>query len=274
MRPPHVVAWLRDIDPGVSWPAPSTAGAILGAGLVQRRRRRRRASPWSEPFAHAIVPNDVWCIDFKGWFRPATGHASIPSPCKGAGAPHRPGDAARVSAGRPPPGSGPTTRSAWAPLTPLRPSPSAFRDTPERASRAPPPHPQDSANGDGGEHRRLQQRATPRGPGTAGRLYTPSGPIPHASAPDYGAEVAPSAPNGEIKWKGDRVYVSAPSGRAHRPRPATSAPGRYSAPSSLASSTTTRAGSTRPRYTCYLCPRSSYPCARSHTGEAGAARPC
>ena len=33
----------------------------------------RRASPWNEPFAHAIVPNDVWCIDFKGWFRTGDG---------------------------------------------------------------------------------------------------------------------------------------------------------------------------------------------------------
>ena len=55
--PKKLVAWLRDIDPGVSWPAPSTAGAILDrAGLVQRRRRRRRASPWNEPFAHATHP--------------------------------------------------------------------------------------------------------------------------------------------------------------------------------------------------------------------------
>ena len=72
--PKKLVAWLRDIDPGVSWPAPSTAGAILDrAGLVQRRRRRRRASPWSEPFAHATRPNDVWSIDFKGWFRTGDG---------------------------------------------------------------------------------------------------------------------------------------------------------------------------------------------------------
>ena len=42
-------------------------------GLVQRRRQRRRAKPWNEPFAHAIVPNDVWCIDFKGWFRTGDG---------------------------------------------------------------------------------------------------------------------------------------------------------------------------------------------------------
>ena len=72
--PKKLIAWLQDLDPGVPWPAPSTAGAVLDrAGLVQRRRRRRRASPWNEPFAHAIVPNDVWCIDFKGWFRTGDG---------------------------------------------------------------------------------------------------------------------------------------------------------------------------------------------------------
>ena len=62
------------MEPDALWPAPSTAGGILDrAGLVQRRRRRRRASPWSEPFAHATHPNDVWSIDFKGWFRTGDG---------------------------------------------------------------------------------------------------------------------------------------------------------------------------------------------------------
>ena len=95
----------------------------------------RRASPWNEPFAHAIVPNDVWCIASKAGSAPATGRASIPSPCRtrplatsspatGWSAPRgRPGDAARVSARLPstasPRSSGPTTArpspaSAWA----------------------------------------------------------------------------------------------------------------------------------------------------------------
>ena len=56
------------------WPAPSTASGILDrAGLVKRRKRRRRSSPWDEPFAHARRPNDVWSIDFKGWFRTGDG---------------------------------------------------------------------------------------------------------------------------------------------------------------------------------------------------------
>ena len=40
---------------------------------MQRRKRRRHGAPWSEPFAAAEHPNDVWSIDFKGWFRTADG---------------------------------------------------------------------------------------------------------------------------------------------------------------------------------------------------------
>ncbi len=72
--PKKLVAWLRRDEPQVCWPAPSTAGNILDrTGLVKRRKRRRRATPWSEPFAAAQHPNDVWSIDFKGWFRTENG---------------------------------------------------------------------------------------------------------------------------------------------------------------------------------------------------------
>ena len=72
--PKKLVAWLRAAEPNGSWPAPSTAGDILDhAGLVRRRKRRRHAAPWSEPFAAAESPNDVWSIDLKGWFRTGDG---------------------------------------------------------------------------------------------------------------------------------------------------------------------------------------------------------
>ena len=72
--PKKVVAWLRMVEPEVSWPAASTAGRILErVGLVKRRRRRRATSRWSEPFAAAEHANDVWCMDFKGWIRTADG---------------------------------------------------------------------------------------------------------------------------------------------------------------------------------------------------------
>ncbi len=72
--PKKLVACLRAEYPEVAWPAPSTAGGILDrAGLVKRRRRRRKASAWSEPFTGAVHANDVWSVDFKGWFRTKDG---------------------------------------------------------------------------------------------------------------------------------------------------------------------------------------------------------
>lgn len=60
--------------PDADWPAPSTIGDILKrAGLVRPRRARRRAPPMEHPFADALAPNDVWCIDFKGHWRTGDG---------------------------------------------------------------------------------------------------------------------------------------------------------------------------------------------------------
>ena len=154
---------------------------------------------------------------------PATGHASIPSdagrglstPARGW-APHGAGDAARVSARlprvRPPPGHPDRQRRA------SHPSPHASsgssprrmsRDTPnERASGAPRtlkrrrrrPRPTGGGSGEPSSHSYNNASAT------AGQALHPLG------APDYGAEVTVRRVrhNGEIKWKGDRVYVSAP----------------------------------------------------------------
>ncbi len=75
--PKKLVAWLKDREPCPSvkgWPAPSTVGDLLDrAGLVRRRRGNRRTAPWSQPFVQAEQPNDLWCIDFKGWFRTGDG---------------------------------------------------------------------------------------------------------------------------------------------------------------------------------------------------------
>lgn len=60
--------------PETAWPAASTIGDILKReGLVRPRRPRRRAPPMEHPFAEAVAPNDVWCIDFKGWWRTGDG---------------------------------------------------------------------------------------------------------------------------------------------------------------------------------------------------------
>jgi putative transposase len=57
-----------------AWPATSTRSRILRLhGLVTRRKRRRRTSPWFQPFLNADLPNNVWSADFKGWIRTSDG---------------------------------------------------------------------------------------------------------------------------------------------------------------------------------------------------------
>lgn len=62
---------LHDLHPEVPWPAASTIGVILNdEGLVDGRKRRRRASPTpSSERRESNAPNELWCIDFKGHFR-------------------------------------------------------------------------------------------------------------------------------------------------------------------------------------------------------------
>lgn len=77
--PKKVMDWLRVKEPEQVWPADSTAGEILKqAGLVQPRRRRRRAAPYSEPFEVCDGPNRVWSADFKGDFALASGQRCYP----------------------------------------------------------------------------------------------------------------------------------------------------------------------------------------------------
>jgi transposase InsO family protein len=66
--PAKVRAWLERREPARRWPAASTIGALFDReGLTVKRRLRRRAPPGPPPF-DAGAANDVWTIDFKGWF--------------------------------------------------------------------------------------------------------------------------------------------------------------------------------------------------------------
>ena len=70
---------LEDADAQASWPARSTIAELLRRkGLVVPRKPRRRATPSTQPLAHADASNAVWCIDFKGWFRTGDGRRCDP----------------------------------------------------------------------------------------------------------------------------------------------------------------------------------------------------
>jgi transposase InsO family protein len=72
--PRKLRSWLEARHPGRSWPAPSTIGELLRrAGLASHPRLRRRTPPYTQPFASSAGANDVWCVDFKGWFRTGDG---------------------------------------------------------------------------------------------------------------------------------------------------------------------------------------------------------
>ncbi|MFH0300774.1 hypothetical protein AAFX91_26820, partial [Bradyrhizobium sp. 31Argb] len=47
-------------------------------GWKEKRRLRRRSPPSSAPFAYCEAANDVWCIDFKGWFLTGDGERCEP----------------------------------------------------------------------------------------------------------------------------------------------------------------------------------------------------
>jgi len=67
--PVKVRQWLDTHKPEIAWPAQSTIGELFDReNLTVKRRLRRRSPPSSAPFIACGEANDVWCIDFKGWF--------------------------------------------------------------------------------------------------------------------------------------------------------------------------------------------------------------
>ena len=77
--PLKVRAYLERRTPARDWPAVSTIGALFDReGLTVKRKLRRRSPPSSAPFSHCGAANDVWCIDFKGWFLTGDGKRCEP----------------------------------------------------------------------------------------------------------------------------------------------------------------------------------------------------
>jgi transposase InsO family protein len=73
-----VERWLSARRPWRHWPAVSTIGELFKARGLTTRRKRRPHVPESAPFSGCIGPNDVWTVDFKGWFRTGDGERCDP----------------------------------------------------------------------------------------------------------------------------------------------------------------------------------------------------
>jgi len=72
-------ARLEMLQPEVAWPAASTFGNILSrSGLTSPQKRRKRTTPCSEPFSLVTGPNQLWCMDFKGYFATGDGKRCDP----------------------------------------------------------------------------------------------------------------------------------------------------------------------------------------------------
>jgi transposase InsO family protein len=72
--PRKLIAYLERQSPTLDWPAPSSVGELLRRrGLTHPRRSRGHTPPFTQPLAHCVAPNDLWCVDFKGYFHTRDG---------------------------------------------------------------------------------------------------------------------------------------------------------------------------------------------------------
>jgi putative transposase len=77
--PEKIWDWLTRHQPGIRWPGPSTIGRILKEERLTKAPRWRRGSQaYPSALREAERCNDLWCIDFKGWFLTSDGHRCDP----------------------------------------------------------------------------------------------------------------------------------------------------------------------------------------------------
>ena len=70
---------MRRLNGDVRIPAKSTVHAVLDRhGLVKRGRQRRRNKACGTPLSRALLPNDLWCVDYKGEFKLGNGQYCYP----------------------------------------------------------------------------------------------------------------------------------------------------------------------------------------------------
>ena len=79
LGPKKIQALLQQRFPSEPIPSKTTIYKVLHAeGLVIQRRRKKRVSPFPQPFATVDEANDVWSADYKGQFRMQNGFWCYP----------------------------------------------------------------------------------------------------------------------------------------------------------------------------------------------------
>jgi putative transposase len=77
--PEKLRARLQQTMPEILWPAASSIGELLQRkGMTVPPKRHRKAGPSLNPLSHIGEANQVWCVDFKGWFRCGDGSRCDP----------------------------------------------------------------------------------------------------------------------------------------------------------------------------------------------------
>jgi transposase InsO family protein len=72
--PKKILGYLVNNYPEKDWPSATTIGNILQRNGYQKAREIRRRMPArTNPFFECLKPNDLWSIDFKGWFQTKEG---------------------------------------------------------------------------------------------------------------------------------------------------------------------------------------------------------
>lgn len=72
--PKKILGFLMHQEPEKNWPSATTIGNILlRNGFQKTRELKKRLPARHNIFSHCLQPNDVWSIDFKGWFQTKEG---------------------------------------------------------------------------------------------------------------------------------------------------------------------------------------------------------
>lgn len=77
--PKKVRGYLVVNQPEILWPSTTTIGNIFDKnGLTIPRKYRKRFPAKTDPLSHANKSNEVWSVDFKGWWLTKDGHKCEP----------------------------------------------------------------------------------------------------------------------------------------------------------------------------------------------------